>query len=162
MEVSYVIKSWDLLIYWLIMIVALTWTSSLLYAVYKAMLSQSASFTVLVVVLLLSTPFCCSADNVYCVTPTLSADTSCSSCPPDSTHCTTLSEYAQETELYFTSNTTIVFLPGDHTLNVNITVANISRLTLCGEFSSGYEARVVCNGSVGFSFISVVDLKTHF
>jgi len=87
------------------MIVALTQTFALLYAVYRAMLFQSASFTVLVAVLLLSNPFCCSADNVYCVTPTLSANTSCSyeSCPPDSTHCTTLSEYAKETELYFTS-----------------------------------------------------------
>ena len=43
----------------------------------------------------------CSAENVNCVTPTA---TSCSSCPQNSTNCTTLSEYAQEAELYFTSN----------------------------------------------------------
>ena len=51
-----------------------------------------------------------------------------------------------------------MFLPGDRTLDVNITVANITRLTMCGESSSGY-VTVVCNGSVGLSFTSMVDLK---
>ena len=32
---------------------------------------------------------------------------------------------------------------------------------MCGESSSGYVARVVCNGSVGFSFSSMVDFKIH-
>ena len=124
-------------------------------------MSQSTPSFVLVAALLLSTLSCCSADHVYCVLPTLPANTSCSSCPHNATHCATLSEYAQETELYFTSNTKMVFLPGDHTLNMNITAASISRLTMCGESSSGYVARVVCNGSVGFSFTSMVDFKTH-
>ena len=34
-------------------------------------------------------------------------------------HCARLSEYVQEAELYFTSNITMVFLPGDHTLDTN-------------------------------------------
>ena len=55
----------------------------------------------------------------------------------------------------------MVFLPGDHTLDMNITVANISSLTMCGESSSGYVATVVCNGSVGLSFTSMVDFKIH-
>ena len=32
---------------------------------------------------------------------------------------------------------------------------------MCGESSSGYVARVVCNGSVGFSFTSMVDFRIH-
>ena len=124
-------------------------------------MSQSTPFPVLVAALLLSNLSCCSADNVYCVTPTLPAITSCSLCPHNATHCATLSEYAQEAKLYFTSNTTMVFLPGDHILDMNITVANISRLTMCGESSSGHVARVACNGTVGFSFSSVVDFNTH-
>ena len=135
--------------------------SALLYTVYGGKMPQSAPFVVLVAALLLSTLSCCSAENVNCVTPTLPANTSCSSCPHNATHCATLSEYAQEAELYFTSNTTIVFLPGDHTLSMNITAANISSLTMRGESSSGYVARVVCNGSVGFSFTSMVDFKIH-
>ena len=55
----------------------------------------------------------------------------------------------------------MVFLPGDHTLDMNITVANIPRLTMCGEFSSGYVATVVCSGPVGLSFTSMVDFKIH-
>ena len=122
------------------------------------MMVQSTPFIVHVAALLLSTLSCCSAENVYCVTPT---GTSCSTCPHNSTHCATLSQYTQQAESYFTSNTTMVFLPGDHTLDMNITVANISRMTMYGESSSDYAARFVCNGSVGLSFMSIVDLKIH-
>ena len=135
--------------------------SALLYTVYGGKMPQSAPFVVLVAALLLSTLSCCSAENVYCVLPTLPGNTSCSSCPHNATHCATLSEYAKEAELYFTSNTTMIFLPGDHTLSMNITAASIIRLTMCGESSSGYVARVVCNGSVGLSFSSMVDFKIH-
>ena len=120
------------------------------------MMVQSVSFILLVAVLLINTRSC-SAENVYCVTPTA---TSCSSCPHN-THCATLSEYAQEAEIYFTSNTTMVFLPGDHTLDTNITVANVARLTMRGESSSGNIATVVRSGSVGFNFTNMVDFNIH-
>ena len=119
---------------------------------FQHMMGQST----LVAALLISTLSYCSAENVYCVTPTT---TSCSSCPHSSTNCTTLSEYAQEAELYFTSNTTMVFLPGDHVLDTNITVANVAGLTMCGESSSGNGATIVCSGSVGLLFTSMVDFK---
>ena len=117
-----------------------------------------AQFIILVAALLINAVLHCSAENVYCVTPTA---TSCSFCPHNSTNCTTLSEYAREAELYFTSNTTMVFLPGDHDLDTNITVANVIRLTVRGESSSDNMATVVCNGSVGLSFTSMVDFKLH-
>ena len=113
-----------------------------------------AQFT-LSLVLVASLLSYCSAENVYCVTPTA---TSCSSCPHNN-HCATLSEYAQEAELYFTSNTTMVFLPGDHVLDRNITVANVSSLTMHGESSSGNIPTVVCTGSFHLIFINMVDLK---
>ena len=116
-----------------------------------------STFIVLVAVLLINILFYCSAENVYCVTPTA---TSCSSCPKN-IHCATISEYAQEAELYFTSNATMVFLPGDHVLDMNITVANISRLTMCRESSSDNIATVVRNGSVGFSFTNMVDFNIY-
>ena len=116
-----------------------------------------AQFTVvLVTALLINTFSYCSAENVYCVKP---ATTSCSSCPHDSVNCTTLSEYAQEAELYFTSNTTMIFLPGDHALDTNITVANVDRLTMHGESSSGKIATVVCSKPVGLSFTRMVEFK---
>ena len=101
----------------------------------------------------------CSAENVYCVT--LSVNASCSSCPRNSSNCTTLSAYTREPELYFTSNTTMVFLPGDHTLNTNITIANVARLTMHGESSLGNIAKIACNGSVGLRFTSMVGFKMY-
>ena len=56
----------------------------------------------------------------------------------------------------------MVFLPGDHVLDTNITVANIIRLTMHGEFSSRKTATIVCSGSVGLSFTSMVDLKIDY
>ena len=91
-----------------------------------------------------------------CVTPTA---TSCSSCPHHSTNCTILCECAPEAERYFTFNTTMVFLPGDHTLDTNITVANVARLTMRGEPTSSNIAAIVCDGPVGLSFTSMVELK---
>ena len=87
---------------------------------------QPASIMILVASLLINTLSYCSAENVYCVAPTA---TSCSSCPHN-TYCTTLSEYAQETELYFTSNTTIVFLPGDHVLDTCTTLRYNTQLNI--------------------------------
>ena len=118
------------------------------------MMAQPA--VVLVAALIINTLSYCSSENVYCVTPTA---TSYSSCLHNSIHCATLSEYAQKAELYFTSNTTMVFLPGNHTLDTNITVLNATRLTMCGESSSGNRATVVCKMSVGLSFTSMIDFK---
>ena len=53
----------------------------------------------------------------------------------------------------------MVFLPGDHTLDTNITVANVDRLTMCGESSSCKIATVVCSGPVGLSFTRMVEFK---
>ena len=64
--------------------------------------------------------------------------------------------------MYFTPDTTMVFLPGDHVLDTNITVANVARLTTRGESSSGNRATVVCSGSVGLSFTSLVNFKIDF
>ena len=122
-------------------------------------MEQFTSFIILMATLLINTLSCCSAENVYCVAPNT---TSCLSCPRSSTHCATLSEYAQESKLYFTSNTTIVFLPGDHVLDISIVVANVNRLTMRGEFSSGNVATVVRNGSVGFKFMNNLDLNIYF
>ena len=122
------------------------------------MMAQPASTVILVAALLINILSYCSTENVYCVTPTAS---SFSSCPPNSTHCATLSEYAQEAEMYFTSDTTMVFLPGNHVLDTNIKVANVTRLTMCGDSSSGNIATVVRNGSVGFSFTNMVDFNIH-
>jgi len=127
----------------------------------KAAMAQSMPFIVLAATLLLSTFSRCSAENVYCVRPTLAPNTSCSSCPHSDIPCATLSEYAQDAKQYFTSNTTMMFLPGNHTLDVNFTVANISRFTLCGQSSLSLVTTVVCSGEVGFNIMSIFDFQIH-
>ena len=52
-----------------------------------------------------------------------------------------------------------MFLPGDHALDTNITVAKVDRLTMREESSSGNIATVVCTGSVGLSFTNMVGFK---
>ena len=122
------------------------------------MMAQCLLFVVTVAALLINILSNCSAESMYCVTPTA---TSCSSCPHN-THCVTLSEYTQEAELYFTSDTTMVFLPGSHhVLDRNITVANVASLTMCGEFSSDNIATIARNGSIGFSFTNMVDFNIY-
>ena len=123
------------------------------------MMAQSTLFIYLVTVLFITdTLSYCSAEIVYCVTPTA---TSCSSCPHNSTYCATLSEYVRETKKYFTSDTTMVFLSGGHTLDSNITVANVARLTMRGESFSGNRATIACNGPFGLSFTSMAEFKIH-
>ena len=56
----------------------------------------------------------------------------------------------------------MVFLPGDHILDTNITVVSVVRLTMRGESSSDSVPTVVCSGSVGLSFTSMVDLQIYF
>ena len=122
------------------------------------MMTTPVSIIILTTTLLINTLSYCSAEKVHCVTPTAN---SCSSCPHNLIHCATLSEYAQNAEMYFTSATTMVFLPGDHVLDRNITVANVARLTMHGGSSSGNIATVVRNGSVGFSFTNMVDFNIY-
>ena len=55
----------------------------------------------------------------------------------------------------------MVFLPGDHVLDTNITVADVTRLMMQGESSLGSMPTVICSGPVGFSFTSMVDFKIH-
>ena len=55
----------------------------------------------------------------------------------------------------------MVFLPGDHVLDRNITVANVARLTMCGESSSDNVATVVRNGSAGFRFTDMVNFNIY-
>ena len=54
----------------------------------------------------------------------------------------------------------MVFLPGDHILDANITVANVSRLTMRGESSSdNYTATVVCSEPFGLIFTNMMKFK---
>ena len=92
--------------------------------------------------------------------------------PNDSYHCPvechTLAYYVANVTTYFTSNTTMIFLPGNHSLaNGTVQIGNITDLTLIGNdsFIPGpyglppeSTSRVECNGSVVFSFENITGL----
>ena len=94
----------------------------------------------------------CSAQSTYHVTPT--PDTPCPGEP-----CHTLSEYVADR--HFKSNTTMQFLPGNHTLEQTISVTNLMWLTLRGDSSSLPEitSRILCNSSsAGMVFTDITEL----
>ena len=77
------------------------------------------------------------------------------SCP---THpCHTLSGYAQDLGQYTNdSNLTLQFLPGNHTLNVNLTITNMYQLDI---FGSVEDTRVACSPNVGLTFRNISEMK---
>ena len=96
----------------------------------------------------------CSAQSTYYVTPT--PDTPC---PGE--HCHTLSEYVAGQ--YFNNlpaNTTMEFLPGNHTLEQTISVTNLPQLALCGASASLPEvtSRIECTQPAGFIFVGITEL----
>jgi len=102
----------------------------------------------------------CSEHTTHYIKPT--SNSPCSAHP-----CLTLSEYAQQTHHYLTSNTTLFFLPGDHVLSVNFTVENVSNFEIYSKLTStadNYTAsgnRIVCQGLVGFTFRHITHMKVH-
>ena len=102
--------------------------------------------------LMLLTP--CSAQSIYYVTPT--PDTPCPGEP-----CHTLSEYVAGQ--FFNNlqvNTTMEFLPGNHTLEQYISLTNLAWLTLRGDSSSLPEitSRIECTWPAGFVFTNISEL----
>ena len=78
--------------------------------------------------------------------------------------CLTLSEYASETTRYFSSgNLTLVFLPGEHTLNSSIVFQMFESLTLQGDLSTlpNITSKVACQRTSAFVLqsISMVEIK---
>ena len=86
-----------------------------------------------------------------------------STTPCDNEPCFTLSEYVQNGSKYFnTSNITLQFLPGNHTLDSNLTIADIQHLNILGSGSSPTPSRVGCTGSnVGFEFRNISEVRVR-
>ena len=83
--------------------------------------------------------------------------------PCDNEPCFTLSEYVQNGSKYFnTSNITLQFLPGNHILDSNLTIADIQHLNILGNGSSQTPSRVECTGSnVGFEFRNISEVRVR-
>ena len=101
------------------------------------------------------------AHNIYYVKPT--NDTQCPGEP-----CLTLSQYVQESGKYFISNTTMLFLPGEHQLNSTFVVGKMNSFALQGNTSSLPEltSKIVCNNRMAnfqFRHVQQLDIQAlHF
>ena len=110
------------------------------------MASHQGVLTLALTVVLLALPSLTCGVTLH-VRPT-STNTSCPTLP-----CQTLSEYAQDPGKYFNdSNLTLQFLPGNHTLDINLTITNINQLEIHGAL---LPTRVVCDSRVGFTFSNI-------
>ena len=114
------------------------------------MASHQGVLTLALTVVLLALPSLTYGVTLH-VRPT-STNTSCPTHP-----CQTLSEYAQDPGQYFNdSNLTLTFLPGTHTLDINLTITNIHQLKIHGAV---LPTRVVCDSRVGFTFSNISKLS---
>ena len=104
-----------------------------------------------------------NSSSIYYVKP--SPDTPCPESP-----CRTLSEYLRIADQYFTLNTTLVLLPGDHLLEGKLLVRDISALTLIGGTADGDSSRslstaaskIICtSGTVFFHFQNISEVNIN-
>ena len=100
------------------------------------------------------------AHNTYYVKPT--NDTQCPGEP-----CLTLSQYIQESGKYFVSNTTMLFLLGEHQLDSTFQVENATSFALQGDTSSLPEvpSKIVCNNKIGafeFNLVHKLNIRALY
>ena len=113
------------------------------------MISYQGMVNLTLTVVLLVLPSLIYGETLY-VRPT-SSSTLCPTHP-----CHTLSEYAHDIGQYFNeSNLTLQLLPGNHTLDVNLTIASIHQLEILDNTSAMVPTRVVCNSNVGLAFRNI-------
>ena len=120
------------------------------------MASHQGVLTLVLTVVLLALPSLTCGVTLH-VRPT-STKTSCPAHP-----CQTLSEYALNPGKYFNdSNLTLQFLPGNHTLDVNLAITNINQLEIHGAVLPTRvvcDSHVVCKPRVGFTFSNISKLS---
>ena len=93
-----------------------------------------------------------STHNVHYVKTVDSSPLSCPGQP-----CLTLDQYNQQTETYFTTGSTFVFLAGNHTINTTVNLTSISEITLRGERNS--QVNILCLNRFGFIIQNVSHLS---
>ena len=129
----------------------------------KQWLKTLSWHTLAVFTLFISFPLYCTQNTQY-IKPTTATP-----CPGEP--CYTLFQYAEQYLENVSSNATLVFLPGDHTLNLTISVGTLSKLwngsqsdhsllTLLGSPSSLPEitSRIVCTWPAGFLLSGITEL----
>ena len=67
------------------------------------------------------------------------------SCPRRDMPCLTLNEYINNSHQYFKSNTTFIFLPGQHNINRSVKISNVSDMLWTGTGENSEQLDVLVN-----------------
>ena len=113
---------------------------------------ESHIYTTTLLVAVIVSGFC-SPDDTYHIVA-LPKET-CHSMQP----CITFSEFAQRNSTP-AKNTTLMFLPGEHTLSTNISVADTNSYSLLGVLQNA-TSRIKCKKNVGFMFSNILYIRIH-
>ena len=116
----------------------------------SSMLCAMQSHVITHLFLLVSFSSYTEEQQVWYVVPDYSPTRTCSA----PSNCLTLGQYAQTPTEYFTSGSTFVFLPGNHSTSTPITLTNSSGITFQGED----ESLILCQHSVTVLCQSVSNL----
>ena len=92
--------------------------------------------------------------TVYLIKPTDAL--SCNNLTLEYKLCLTLQEYIEKESLDITSKTTLVLLPGTHTINISLNVKNVDSFVIKGdETYSTNESCIHCKGSAWIAFENI-------
>ena len=75
--------------------------------------------------------------------------------------CLTLSQFAQNSSSWLSSNTTLIFLEGNHILNTELFISNISNFSMLTNSISEGTHVVICQGQVNFVFDHISELRIN-
>ena len=95
-----------------------------------------------------------NSSSVYHITPSLGT-----LCPNEP--CLTISEFIDQAGQYIALNTTLMFLPGTHTVRRSVLVEGIDSLTLLGNSSAGSLPMIKCDRPVSFGFKQIDELLVY-
>ena len=97
------------------------------------------------------------AQKIYYVKPSTDVQ-----CPTELCH--TLTEYVEGAEHYFTNNTTMISLHGDHILQTDIRIAEVNDITLLGDSSTlpDIRSRILCIKPASVVFENMSNVRVSF
>ena len=135
----------------------------------KALKMDTSKMTwhILATFFIVSAQFQDSCSHTLYVRPTTADSNTATPCQHVQGPCLTLSDYLQSSNCKFpnTSNTNVVFLPGNHTLSETVPyvhVANISNISLTGSYdptSRDFHVIIYCRRKLSFVFADVFNLR---
>ena len=119
------------------------------------MVSHQRVFTLVLSIVLLGLP-----SLTFGVTFHLRPTSTNMSCSTSLQSCYTLLEYARNHKLYFNSSTlALQFLPGNHTLDVNLNITSIQQVKIFSNSSAVVPSKIVCSSNVGITLSNISKVK---